>query len=201
MFWNIRMAIETAILVAVGICIAFVILLMLQWSPLWTEAAAGWAQAIGVVIGIAVAVWVPSRQRATEIQERRDERRHLNEVLARGGLFLVSDVINFLESLIRRATAGHPKSVRADREIDDLIVRIASLESREVDEARLISLHGIRGSVVDACTYLQAGDQNIPLNIAQIEHLNRRIKALKTIQVELNTAVSKFKKDGTYSAP
>lgn len=53
--------------------------LMIRFSPLWSQEAAGWVQAIGAIVAIGIAIWVPywqqeqARRQATESEANQVE--------------------------------------------------------------------------------------------------------------------------------
>lgn len=107
----------------------------------------GWAQAIGAVVAILIAIVIPAYQRHTQTLDARRLEAGLNLALATSCRFLLNDVIIFFKALL--GTAPMPRSSRRDDvQMSDLLERIRALESRETNHARILALYEARGSLI-----------------------------------------------------
>lgn len=107
-------------LVLLGIVVTLgllAVVLMIRWSSLWSEKAAGWAQALGSVAALAIAIWVPYRQhetdRALEAERQRlaDVRRlkAVKAVLVQICSLCDGILKNVVEGNVERLHRFHPK--------------------------------------------------------------------------------------------
>jgi hypothetical protein len=107
---------------------------------------AGWAQFLGVIIAVAIAVLVPWWQmRGIRRQERL---RFLEEdlICTRGEFFLISDLCAWVGNLIQADTLPR-KQLRSDSFKADVLDRLREWESREVREERALWLFNARNEV------------------------------------------------------
>jgi hypothetical protein len=107
---------------------------------------AGWAQFLGVIIAVAIAVLVPWWQMRGI---RRQERLRLLEedlICTRGEFFLISDICAWVGNLIQADTLPR-KQLRSDSFKADVLDRLREWESREVREERALWLFNARNEV------------------------------------------------------
>jgi hypothetical protein len=107
----------------------------------------GWAQAIGAVLAILIAIAVPAYQRHSQLLDARRGLASLNLVLASSCGFLLNDVVVFLKGLIEKDNMPRAE-FRDDTQINDMLERIRALEAREISHARIISLYAARGALI-----------------------------------------------------
>lgn len=151
---------------------------VLQWMK-QHEALAGWAQAVGVVTGILVAVAIPAYQRWTQTLDTRREKSELDLVNAQGTFFLLTDASGWLNGL--RTMAETPRqAVRDDMQRDDLLARIHALENRTTDHESIRFLSRARVAIIQTSQVLMNAErQKETLPAREMELLADRINLIK----------------------
>jgi hypothetical protein len=132
---------------------------------------AAWAQAVGSIAAILIAVAVPWWQRQNEQKDRRGERIEISVVLAQSAYFVVRDARNYLSRIVTASENNVPRTqLTGDPWPAEIIVRIQTLESREFDIDRTLALYHARCDVlrtVQTVNALFIGAN--PLNGAEID--------------------------------
>lgn len=142
---------------------------------------AGWAQAVGATIALALAIAVPAYQRHAQLLDMRRQRSELNLALAASGSYLLGDVLNFLNGLITLAKLPRA-SCRDDVLLQSLLERVHALESREISHARITSLYAARNAlIITNMALCSPYAQEKPLTAKELEDLKARIASVKEI--------------------
>jgi hypothetical protein len=110
---------------------------------------AAWAQAIGSIAAILVAVAVPWWQRHNEQIDRHLERVATAVTLAQSVYFSVRDARNYLARVVGASENQVPRSQLTEDPVPtELVARLTGLESREFDLERTIALYHARSDVL-----------------------------------------------------
>lgn len=151
----------------------------------WMEAhdkLAGWAQTVGALLALIVAVWIPYGQaRAAAIDRAR-------LALQRATMLslLLNDIHIWADKAVQLATLP-PAEVREDRAVSEFIERLRELESQELHALSTLSIYTCRANLLrmhhrfsfDSPTVLKMTPQAIELlkrdrdGIAEELHLSR----------------------------
>lgn len=139
--------------------VAASVLLWAVWPEKWRgEGAAAWVQAIGSIVAIFVAVWVPARQHRKAIEARRVEQLQANVVLARRLNVLAYDFTFILLDMGVKVpgTWIFDLNVLA---VTDMLDRLRDLERAETDDFRAGLAFDLRRLVRDlrACFRVKDG--------------------------------------------
>ncbi|MFC7514582.1 hypothetical protein ACFQUU_06160 [Herbaspirillum sp. GCM10030257] len=114
-----------------------------------------WVQAVGSIIAIGIAIWIPARQRERELKEKRLQQAELELILAQQVYFLL---INLRDELKTIEKYSHmPRRVYRDevsRVFEDMLQRISAIEAREINWIRTQSLFFARNAIFDTHTSL-----------------------------------------------
>lgn len=147
------------------------------------EKLAGWAQAIGSVVAILIAIAVPAWQRHAERRDAAIEDARIDVVLSQNLFFLLRDVAIFLKNLISRKEM--PRKNLADRvSMDDLLSRIAALESRERHAMRILALFRTRGALSGTNMALVDWLGETPLTDTELDLLKERVDLIEGFFVD-----------------
>lgn len=140
------------------------------------DSLSGWAQFLGAMISIAIAIGVPAwqhyRQRLTE-RRAAAEASHANALSI---FYLLGEIKSYLERALNSASI--PRHVfRDDIGRDDLLRRIHALEMRENDENRLTLLFHARGAV-HTLNQTMSGpwSQNMNLGEGEVDFIKSRVQ-------------------------
>lgn len=140
---------------------------------------AGWAQAVGATVALALAIGVPAYQRHVQLLDMRRQRSELNLALATSCRYLLGDVLNFLNGRITLAKLPR-SSCRDDVHLNDLLERIHALENREISHARITSLYGARNAlIITNMALCSPYAQDKPLTSKELEDLKMLIASVK----------------------
>lgn len=151
---------------------------MIQWFE-DHERLSGWAQAIGAVLALAIAIAIPAWQRRVQRQDMRLAAATAEVVAARATYFLLVDVRNWLRS--RHTLSGIPRDQtrNSEAEASDLLARIHALEASETSGDRVIALFRARGAIFQTSQALTATYlRGIPLSSGELELLAKRLEMM-----------------------
>jgi hypothetical protein len=154
------------------------------WDQLlaWMEShdkLAGWAQTVGSVLALLLAIAVPWWQRREQIRDERKRDANVEVVNARATFFLLTDIHLWLcgqKTLTNmpRILAHHRKSV------ENLLARVAAQEARETSGDRIAALFHARGAILQTQTELdEQYMQQHPLQPGEIKLLEQRIALMQ----------------------
>lgn len=168
--------------------------LNIQPMLLWMEAhpdLSGWAQFVGAMAAIFLAIAIPAWQRHGQNLDRRRSTEDLNAALALHSYFLLNEMHNYLNGYL--STSNMPRQLaRKDLETTDLLHRIHALEIRENDAGRITRLFHARSFI-----HLTTMAMNSPflqkalLSIDEKEMIRDRLDALDKNIKEAEAASNK----------
>lgn len=118
----------------------------------------GWIQAVGLIVGLMVAVVVPAIQRKQEFQARRKQLQEQEVGYARRLQYLH---LELLEMLVRiganlahlRATDRH----RCQRTLEEFLQRLFQSHTHDLNDDRIVIAHELRKVVNDLMDELESG--------------------------------------------
>lgn len=117
--------------------------------------AASWLQAIGTMLAICVAIWVPFRQRQSEIKEASAEQTRRSD-LAKASLLTVAEELTILLSKLADYAQQHPVELRFNRmAFEDMLIRLRALHFDEIGGDGMKLVHLIRILITDVCTTME----------------------------------------------
>lgn len=119
---------------------------------------AGWVQAIGLIVGIMVAVAVPSIQRKQEAELARTERREREVGFARRMQYLCAELSELqarinLNLVHLRATDRH----RLQHTLQDYLHRLFESHKQDLNDDRVVLAHELRQIAGDLIDELESG--------------------------------------------
>lgn len=119
---------------------------------------AGWVQAIGLIVGIMVAVAVPSIQRKQEAELARTERREREVGFARRMQYLCAELCELqarinLNLVHLRATDRH----RLQHTLQDYLHRLFESHKQDLNDDRVVLAHELRQIAGDLIDELESG--------------------------------------------
>lgn len=163
---------------------------VMQWME-QHDKLSGWAQTVGAVIGIVIAIAIPAYQRWTQMLDIRRQRSELGLINEQTAYFLLSDISNWLTG--HRTLATMPRqNVRHDMERDDLLARIQALEARMTDHNIVEALFRTRGAILQTSrAALDIDWQNKPLTPSEIRNLDERIKMVDEYEIQSEKRMDK----------
>lgn len=142
---------------------------------------AAWAQAYGATVALAIAIYVPYRQREDakrEHQAREAEQAALHSQIS---ILIVSDVIAFLER-----TLAYPYARKFTREplvISDFLERIRLAEFSDTDFSHALLFFPVRNAVLLVQQSLSDdGRSEVPLQEEERDEITKRKSDLESIQ-------------------
>lgn len=194
MLWAMRCARLLAVVFVFLVARYFLLKLLAPFPPdlniqptlIWMEAhpdLSGWAQFVGAMAAIFLAIAIPAWQRHGQNLDRWRSAEDLNAALALHSYFLLSEVHIYLNGYL--GTSNMPRELaRKDWETNDLLQRIHALEIRENDAARITRLFHARGyihqtTMAMASPFLQKAllsDVEKNLIRGRLDDLNKNIK-------------------------
>lgn len=144
----------------VMVIVASLIAVLLLGAGLFSRPAdwAGWVQAIGLIVGIMVAVAVPSIQRRQEAEVARAERREREVGYARRMQYLCGELSELqgrinLNLLHLRATDRH----RLQNNLQDYLHRLFESHKHDLNDDRVVLAHELRQVANDLIDELESG--------------------------------------------
>jgi len=138
------------------------------------EKLSGWAQAVGALLAIGIAILVPALQRYSERRSAQIAEARRNLALVQGLFYLLRDVGIFLEGFKQRRKM--PRKLLNDPvAVDDLLSRIAALESREDDPIKIAMLFRARGALNGARMVFVEDLEKLPLSEDELRLMEERI--------------------------
>ena len=162
-----------------------------MWWPsvkAWMETndkLAGWAQAFGAVIALLVAIGVPAWQRYSEKRAVQIADANSDAALAQSLFYLLRDV----ELFIARFTSARdvPRKMLLDPvTMDDLLSRIAALESREEKSERVTALFRARGALTGVRMAFADWLWQLPFDEGDVSLMETRVALLKEFGEQAN---------------
>ncbi len=131
--------------------------ILLDKSINWLNAnpnLSGWAQALGAIVAVLIAIWVPAFQRWQQLKDSRRIEIESDLVCASGVFLLMSDAESWLQG--HQVTAEMQRAdSRRDVVFHDLMDRIKLWEQREKDGNRVICLYTARHALLRTQTRLE----------------------------------------------
>lgn len=155
------------------------------------ENLAGWAQAIGALVGIALAILIPTYQRYTQILDAKRQRSELRLNHDLGVFYLLGDVKSWLES--QNNGPNYPRWLNlAELARDELLKRILMFEGGIIEHESVAALFRARGAILNTnLALMHRGLEKIPLSEKETALLVERIVMIKEYEVMANTRMNK----------
>lgn len=155
----------------------------------------GWAQAVGALVALAIAIAVPAYQRHVQNLDARRHQARLNLMLASSVSLLLGDGRNFLNGIL--TLRGVPRvACRNDTLVGDILERVRSLEAREVSHARILALYELRGSITITNDQLHRhGHDPYPLVPSELDQVRSKVQSLdeRLAEAEYDSELALFR--------
>lgn len=149
------------------------------------EKLAGWAQAFGAVIALVVAIFVPAWQRYSEKRAVQISDANRDAALAQSLFYLLRDIEIFIAGFIGKGDMPR-KMLLAPVTMDDLLSRIAALESREERSDRVTALFRARGALAGVRMALADWLWHLPFDEDELKLMQGRVVLLKEFGDQAN---------------
>lgn len=148
----------TAILGLVAACGLFVTALIIRWSPLWSQEAAGWAQAIGSLLAIAVAIWVPHRLHSADKEHQRQAPLFALRAILDRASFLIDGAPSTRSNCREMVVAGFAETL-AYREYRDVLNALNAFPISTLQEyAAIEAVFEMQSALTKMCTIVEPID-------------------------------------------
>jgi len=149
----------------------------------WMEAhpnLSGWAQFVGAIAAILLAIAIPAWQRHGQSLDRWRDAEDLNASLSQNSFYLLSEIRNYLRGY--QGARAIPRGIMRNDELrNDLLRRIHELELREINPDRITRLFFARGAIHGTNTSIAAGfQQDNPLSDGEEALLAERIGTINS---------------------
>jgi len=146
----------------------------------------GWIQAVGLVVGLMVAISVPAIQRKQEFQEQRKQRRERDVGYARRLHYFGIELLDLLGRISAslahlRATDRH----RCQRTLEDFLHRLFESHKHDLNDDRIVISHELRQVTQALIDELESGRSD---RVVMIE-LEKRLQKL-THRAQVNAALA-----------
>lgn len=144
----------------------------------------GWIQAVGLIVGLIVAIAVPAIQRGQEFQERRQQLRENEVGHARRLHYLQLELLDLLARISTnlshlRATERH----RCQRVLDDFLRRVFESHKHDLSDERIALVYELRRIVNALIEELESGRSDRAVMI----ELEKRMQKLG-LRIQVNVA-------------
>ena len=155
------------------------------------QSLAGWAQAIGALIGIALAILIPAYQRYTQILDAKRQRSEIRLNHDLGVFYLLGDIKSWLES--QNNGSDYPRSLNlAELTRDELLKRILMFEGSAIEHESVAALFRARGAILNTnLALVHKGLEDAPLSKTETTLLIERIVMVRDYESEASLKMNK----------
>lgn len=153
---------------------------------------AAWVQAVGAIIAVGVAIWVPARQRQLERNDLWQKEKEADIVQWARVFAVVADTAVLHEYHLNLSGRFVRGECRQDAQIDDIFHRIRNLETTEIKHVRTEALLVARRALYLTQTeFARPWAQHEMINLGERDALEKRTTEIQELQTRVLDAYRK----------